>query len=708
MSNNISIRNIDPQEITINSENVVYGITNVYVNGVDVTVGSKAYVVVPTKTSELTNDSGFITNAEEIDPTVPYYVKEITMADINAWNDKQDLLVSGTSIKTINGESILGSGNISVNAGYTAGTGIDIIDDIISNTITSYNDLTDLPTIPDKTSQLINDSGFITNTVDDLTNYMNIDFLNKLLPKSTDSGSELYLADTADLPLRLDLNPSEITQHTTRGINLLNPIGESKTENDITFTNNGDGTFTANGTASANTNFPLTILTDTPITLEANESYTQSLNVVSGTFGGSIVPAFKNGGGTISYNYFNSTGGSPNSTKTPTEEMYAHSYNFYISSGTSITNCTFKVQLEKGSTATTYEEYTGGVASPNINYPQDLHTVNGSNVITVMGKNLFDKSTVTSGKLVSRTDGTLANNASYSASDYIPVKSGTTYTQNNTNSYYSAYYDRNKVYVSECGSNTFTPSQDGYIRTTIPNANLDTAQIEGGSTATTYAPFESESYPIDLSYVYNVDTGMTEDLELTKINVDGVDYETFFFKNYKDSKYYNSSAPESTIYYNMGVYKYICNPDDAWDFQDNEDGTYLFELRIPDLEAGSIHHKLKSNYFLDISEKDPDHDTFAFATVNLLDIVIESDYGITTLEDWQDFITNNEVIFYIARAGSTIDGQRVSTIEKYTDLASQYHDVMDNAMCSDGATNVIQTNNDLPFDLKGSSYKKIS
>ena len=100
MNNEIIINNIDPQNRSIEETgSVVTGLTKVYVNGVDVTVGNKAYVVVPTKTSELTNDSGFITN--ETDPTVPSYVKSISQADINSWNNKQNLLVSGTSIKTI-------------------------------------------------------------------------------------------------------------------------------------------------------------------------------------------------------------------------------------------------------------------------------------------------------------------------------------------------------------------------------------------------------------------------------------------------------------------------------------------------------------------------------------------------------------------------------------------------------------------------------
>ena len=61
-------------------------------------------IVVPTKTSDLTNDSGFVDN---------------TYHD----SSKQDTLVSGTNIKTINNQSILGSGNLDIlNMVYPVGS----------------------------------------------------------------------------------------------------------------------------------------------------------------------------------------------------------------------------------------------------------------------------------------------------------------------------------------------------------------------------------------------------------------------------------------------------------------------------------------------------------------------------------------------------------------------------------------------------------
>ena len=72
-------------------------------------------ISVPTKTSDLTNDSGFITGYTETDPVFnASAAASITSTDISAWNGKQESLVSGTNIKTINGGSILGSGNISI------------------------------------------------------------------------------------------------------------------------------------------------------------------------------------------------------------------------------------------------------------------------------------------------------------------------------------------------------------------------------------------------------------------------------------------------------------------------------------------------------------------------------------------------------------------------------------------------------------------
>lgn len=242
---NINIEESKNQNIYIDNNGTPFNITDVLVNGVSVVSKNIAYVIVPTKLSELQNDVGYITN--EIDPTVPFYVKEITLSDINNWNSKQDLLVSGTNIKTINNSSLLGSGNININPNYIAGTGINISNNTISNTITSYDDLTNLPTIPEYTGDLINNSNFVSSNE---------------LAEVAFNGSYNALSDTPIIPDStsdlindsgfIDKNVNDLTYYTLSSS--LSTVATSGNYNDLSnlptipVVNNGTLTIQQNGT----------------------------------------------------------------------------------------------------------------------------------------------------------------------------------------------------------------------------------------------------------------------------------------------------------------------------------------------------------------------------------------------------------------------------------------------------------------------------
>lgn len=73
-----------------------------------------------------------------------------TKADTSALSSKQDTLVSGTNIKTINGETILGSGNLVIQSGTSNWDDIQGKPQFaVVATSGNYNDLTNKPTIPD-------------------------------------------------------------------------------------------------------------------------------------------------------------------------------------------------------------------------------------------------------------------------------------------------------------------------------------------------------------------------------------------------------------------------------------------------------------------------------------------------------------------------------------------------------------------------------
>ena len=82
----------------------------------------------------------------------------------------QETLISGTNIKTVNSQSLLGNGDIEINS-LPIQTGKNDKFLKTDGTVTSwesisYTELTGKPTIPTKTSDIVNDSGFLTSHQD--------------------------------------------------------------------------------------------------------------------------------------------------------------------------------------------------------------------------------------------------------------------------------------------------------------------------------------------------------------------------------------------------------------------------------------------------------------------------------------------------------------------------------------------------------------
>lgn len=167
---------------------------------------------VPTKVSELKNDKGYITKEDIPEVEIPDNI-----ATIEEVAKKQDKLVSGSNIKTINGQSILGNGDIVIKvgedvdlSGYVTKVDADKIyqpkgnyaleDDIPINVselsndakyitieqvptvdLTGYAKKEDIPTIPTKVSSFDNDKGYIT--IDDVTPYDDTEIKNQIASK---------------------------------------------------------------------------------------------------------------------------------------------------------------------------------------------------------------------------------------------------------------------------------------------------------------------------------------------------------------------------------------------------------------------------------------------------------------------------------------------------------------------------------------------
>lgn len=156
-----------------------------------------------------------------------------------------------------------------------------------------------------------------------------------------------------------DYVPYEHTEisETVTGKNLVNPNlpVNSKTQNGITITNNGDGTYTATGTSTSSLAISLT--QKNTIKLNKSTSYTNSIEILEGNFLGAIVVAVLDSEDKITYNYINVSSSSLSNTKTPTEDLTIKTYEYYIDKANITVNFKFRVQLEEGTVATEYEEY---------------------------------------------------------------------------------------------------------------------------------------------------------------------------------------------------------------------------------------------------------------------------------------------------------------------------------------------------------------
>lgn len=161
-----------------------------------------------------------------------------------------------------------------------------------------------------------------------------------------------------------------------------------------------------------------------------------------------------------------------------------------------------ELQVELGTTVTTYEPYTGGKPSPSPEYPQEIKSVGKWNdekqkyevEISISGRNLFDFSTCEEGKIfegsrniVSTTNGVLT--------DFIPCFPNSQYSRSRTGSTVVAFYDcnKNKIGFEIVGNTTFvTPEKCRYFRFSAVKTQVDYTKIVAcpGNTVMDYEPYK--------------------------------------------------------------------------------------------------------------------------------------------------------------------------------------------------------------------------
>lgn len=210
--------------------------------------------------------------------------------------------------------------------------------------------------------------------VGEITNSLKEDISTKITKFYASSQGENHLADSDNGKIQDMMLYGKSEQKRYSGKNLLNATLQTTTQNGVTCTANGDGTYTINGTATSDTLFHIGYFI-----FEKDTKY----KIVGCPQGGSLNTLYRLDG---SLNANSDTGNGI---------VYSGDGNkrnarIVVFNGATVNNLLFKPMITTDLTATydDFEPYTGGIPSPNPDYPQEIKSVVNPTV-KVCGKNLF-------------------------------------------------------------------------------------------------------------------------------------------------------------------------------------------------------------------------------------------------------------------------------------------------------------------------------
>lgn len=194
-----------------------------------------------------------------------------------------------------------------------------------------------------------------------------------------------------------------------------------------------------------------------------------------------------------------------------------------ISGGTALPagGLLFKPMIRLASVADdTYEQYVGGIPSPNPDYPQPVQTVTGSQTVSVVGKNWFNNSTLYHGYYAAADVTSLTASESYRTAIIDNLPAGTyTFSTDLVNCAILRWWGDGVNHLLNLVDDhyTFTTTVAGKFAICIRNTTTTTitqainCQVELGNQATAYETFKSQSYTIDLGIIELCKIGTYQD-----------------------------------------------------------------------------------------------------------------------------------------------------------------------------------------------------
>lgn len=357
---------------------------------------------------------------------------------------------------------------------------------------------------------------------DEKINSLKEDISNKITKFYASSQGETHLADSDNGKIQDMMLYGKSEQKRYSGKNLLNATLQTTTQNGVTCTANGDGTYTLNGTTTTTTVFDI-----------AQDVSCSSFRLAGCPVGGAHDASYELQARTDNLIYGYDTGDGKN---------IKANENFFIririNTGINCNNLLFKPMIVDASlypdaTYDDFEPYTGGIPSPNPDYPQEIKSVVNPTV-KVCGKNLLkisDETNSKNGETVNWDRGGILNVSGILSAETYYSNSGTqilskgiyTFSVHGQFRKTESQDDKSYLFVRRKSDNyyisvirigngesfkTFTLNEDtevfiGFVdyETAKNHDEVYYIQIEKGSTATAYEPYTEQT--VALPYTLN-------------------------------------------------------------------------------------------------------------------------------------------------------------------------------------------------------------
>lgn len=233
------------------------------------------------------------------------------------------------------------------------------------------------------------------------------------------------------------------------------------------------------------------------------------------------------------------------------------------------------IMLNSGSTRKDFEKYTGGKASPNPDFPQEVNNVSGYNVVGISNKNLIDglfrqgsASTLTDTKNVFSQNNRLFKAGTYTFSTNLPNTMKFAIFGNTQKFPTANAVTYNSTFKNNITQFTFTFSQDLYLGLMITKTDNSAItpndistyhfQIEQGSSATSYTAHQGNNFEINLGKnLFNKENiiegkRLTNDPQNQLTDAEG--YYTSSFIKVNSNTTYTQNSPLADAFHRFAFY----------------------------------------------------------------------------------------------------------------------------------------------------------